>query len=280
MENKRIVITGVSGFLGTHVADLFQSYDCAFLLNTRTPNQSLLARNRLFYSASDLAASLPHPDVIIHLAAHIPYGRFNEPSKAFEEINVGLTERLACAFPQARWVFASSVSVYGQCKEPVVTAATSTQPNSLYALSKLRAEQAISTLNNFAIIRFSSLIGPGMRPISLIPKWIEDAKREKRISVWGNGTRMQNYLDVRDAARLVYLLATNTFKGIVLGIGPREYSNCEVAHTISELVSAEITYTPHADEWGMRYDDRTHHEHIGFKPQFELRETIRQMMES
>jgi UDP-glucose 4-epimerase len=280
MKTKRIVITGASGFLGSHVADLFRSHECAFLRNPQRSVESLHDDQRSFYSVEELASAFPNPDVVIHLAAFIPYGKFNEPSEDFERVNVMLTEQLALAYPEARWVFASSVSVYGNLKSDVLTSASSVQPDGLYAKSKWRAEQIVSRLSNAAVIRFSSIIGKGMKPVSVVPKWIEQAKNEKRITVWGTGTRTQNYLDVRDAAKLVELLVMSDYKGIVLGVAPREHANMEVARVIAEILSAEIVHTPHADDEGVQYDDYATHKRIGFITKFELRETIRHMIES
>ena len=280
MNKSRIVITGASGFLGRHVVDLFRMHECAFLRNPESSFDSFSEGQRNFFSVEELASAFPSADAVLHLAAFIPYGKLNEPSEDFERVNVTLTKNLALAYPEARWVFASSVSVYGSCTDEVITAETNCQPDSLYALSKTRAEQVVAQLKNAAIIRFSSLIGKGMKPVSVVPKWIQQAKNEGRISVWGQGIRTQNYLDVRDAAELVHLLAMNDFQGIVLGVAPREYTNVEVAGFIAELLPAEIVHTPHADDAGVHYDDHSTHNRIGFIPKFELRETIREMIES
>ena len=56
-----------------------------------------------------------HPsfDVIFHLAAFIPYGAMNRPDERFQRVNVDLTNELLTAFPNARFIYASSVAVFG-----------------------------------------------------------------------------------------------------------------------------------------------------------------------
>lgn len=278
MSKSRIIITGASGFLGRHVADLLKHHDCAFLLNPASSMNPTEPGQQVFYSVEDLHKEFPSVDVVVHLAAFIPYGKLDEPSDSFEIINVQLTQRLALAYPEARWVFASSVSVYGQCEDSVITTKTKVMPNTRYAASKWKAEQVVAQLENSIIVRFSSIIGKGMKPISVIPKWIEQARSQKYMSVWGKGARTQNYLDVRDAAALIQILTDDDLKGIVLGVSRQEHSNLAVAQMIAEALPSEIKHTPHADDSGVSYDDHITHERIGFIPKFELRETIRDMI--
>jgi nucleoside-diphosphate-sugar epimerase len=277
MNGKRILITGASGFLGRQLLQLFNENDCVLLLKS-TPQDDLSKRYVWFDNPEELVQSVSAVDVVIHLAAHIPYGNMNESTPLLQSVNVDLTKTLAQAYANARWVFASSVAVYGDSNMEVITAQTVTSPNTAYAHSKWEAEIALSELRDCAIIRFASIIGPGMKPVSMIPKWVEMAKETGTITIWGSGSRMQNYIDVRDAARLVEILAFNNRKGVVLGVAPVEHSNKQVAEVLSDLTRADLIFTQHADEKGLRYDDRETHRILGFIPKFELRDSIRDMI--
>ena len=278
MTKERILITGAAGFLGRHVTMLFREYDCVFLLSPGSKGNSPF-ESLCYHAVDDLIAAITEVDVVIHLAAFIPYGSMNEPSARLQEVNVELTQQLAKAYAGARWVFASSVSVYGNSNEAVISTSIIATPNNPYGQSKLQAEQIVSQLHNAAIVRFSSIIGKGMKPVSMIPKWIEQARKEGRIQIWGKGTRTQNYIDVRDAAALVHLLAFSNWKGIVLGTSPKEYSNAQVAATIASQLPVEIQHTAHADESGAFYEDNVAHQAIGFMPKFDLRESIIDIIE-
>lgn len=278
MKKKRILVTGPNGFLGRHVTMLLREYDCVFLLSPKSKVDGAL-EGRCYHSVDDLIAANAEVDVVIHLAAFIPYGNMNDSSVQLQEVNVELTQELTKAYAGARWVFVSSVSVYGNSNEAVTTSTTTAIPNNPYGQSKLQAEQIVSQLQNAAIIRFSSIIGKGMKPVSMIPKWIEQARAEGRIQIWGKGSRTQNYIDLRDAAALVHLLAFSNWKGTVLGTSLKEYSNAQVAATIASLITVEIEHTAHADERGASYEDSVAHKEIGFIPKFDLRDSIIDIIE-
>ena len=278
MTRKRILITGATGFLGRHVAAFFREYDCVFLLSPGSKGNGYL-EGYCYHLVDDLVDAVTEVDVVIHLAAFIPYGSMNEPSSQLHEVNVELTQHLANAYPTARWVFASSVSVYGTANDAVITTRTVATPDNLYGQSKHEAELIVEQLQNAAIIRFSSIIGKGMKPVSMIPKWIDQARNEKRIGVWGKGTRTQNYLDVRDAATLVHLLALKDWMGVTLGVSPKEYTNAQVAAIIGDVLRAELVHIAHADDRGATYDDTAAHKAIGFIPKFDLHESIIDIIE-
>jgi len=278
MTKRRVLITGGNGFLGRHVAPLFRDSDCVFLMSPGSTGNDHL-EGSCYDSVDDLVLAISSVDVVIHLAAFIPYGSMNEPSSQLHEVNVELTQHLANAYPTARWVFASSVSVYGTANDAVITTRTVATPDNLYGQSKHEAELIVEQLQNAAIIRFSSIIGKGMKPVSMIPKWIDQARNEKRIGVWGKGTRTQNYLDVRDAATLVHLLALKDWMGVTLGVSPKEYTNAQVAAIIGDVLRAELVHIAHADDRGATYDDTAAHKAIGFIPKFDLHESIIDIIE-
>lgn len=192
--------------------------------------------------------------MVMHLAACIPTPA-NAAPEELVPVNVDLVAKLVNAYPDARHVLASTVSVYGV---PVSLPLTlESQPNSpnAYGLSKLDAEKIIRKLQNHAVIRFSSLVGAGMKAGSFIPA-VVSAARTGKIRLLGNGERLQNYLDIGDAA-LMCIRAANINKSfIALGIGERSYSNNEVAGILSKLTGASIIHEGDDPSPSFVYDSR------------------------
>lgn len=275
---KRALITGSGGFLGGYLLSMLRDemYD---VVELRSP-QAFSAESNIFYSIEALRAQHTSFDVIFHLAAFIPYGAMNQPDERLHRVNVDLTNELLTAFPNARFIYASSVAVFGSDAQQPLTMQSAPKNVDLYGLSKTAAEELVRQTRAFAIVRFSSIIGPGMKPVSMIPKMVNQAKTEHRIAVYGDGSRLQNYLDVRDAAQLLTLVAKSTENIMMLGVAPREYSNAQVATIIADLTGASLAFEGTDTAVGFRYDDRTMHQHIGFKTKFGLTETIRDIIAS
>jgi UDP-glucose 4-epimerase len=202
----------------------------------------------------------------------------HQPSDLLTQANISLTEHLASHYPQARWVFSSTVAIYGTNPPRPVTTSALISPDSHYAASKWEAERIIEKLPDRAIIRFSSIIGSGMKPNSLIPIWIQQAQTTRQILIWGKGTRTQNYIDVRDAAKFVHLLALSSWQGVTLGISPDHYTNVEVAGLIGRKMNAQLVHTIAPDEVGALYEDRSTHDTLGFETEFSISDTIEDML--
>jgi nucleoside-diphosphate-sugar epimerase len=277
MHRRKVLITGAHGFLGQHVHKLLAIHECILLVNRLNPERQPPA-DECFTDTNKLLKAHPKFDIIIHLAAHIPYGRMHQPSDLLTQANISLTEHLASHYPQARWVFSSTVAIYGTNPPRPVTTSALISPDSHYAASKWEAERIIEKLPDRAIIRFSSIIGSGMKPNSLIPIWIQQAQTTRQILIWGKGTRTQNYIDVRDAAKFVHLLAQSSWQGVTLGISPDHYTNVEVAGLIGRKMNAQLVHTIAPDEVGALYEDRSTHDTLGFETEFSISDTIEDML--
>lgn len=235
----RLLVSGANGFLAQavkavlphawHVVGLArgtQSRD-AFPMTYHTI-ESLLARETTFDGVMHLAAQVCDP-------ASGPAG--------FLPSNVDLCSTLVQAFPTARHVLASSVSVYGPPGAGAVTIATACRPELPYGRSKLAAECVIGVAPDHAVIRFSSLLGRGMKPQTFVPRIIDDARTRKRITLLGNGERLQNYLDVRDAAAMCLTAMQADGHFVTLGVGSRSWSNREMAEMVASRLGAEIIHS-------------------------------------
>ncbi|HET6430803.1 NAD(P)-dependent oxidoreductase [Dyella sp.] len=234
---QRALITGANGFLAqTLLAALPADYQ-AFALVRAQPAAHTRAI-RTFDSLDVLIRETPAVDVVFHLAACIPPDH-DKPNAELLRSNVDLVSRLVQAYPEARHVYASSVAVYGTPASLPVALDAAPIGASRYGLAKLAGECVARQAASHAAIRFASIIGTGMRPGSFIPAAVAGAKAG-RIMLRGDGTRLQNYVDVGDAAHMCLLAASMPGSFVGHGIGERSHSNLEVAKLLADLTGASV----------------------------------------
>ena len=237
----RLLVTGANGFLGQALKALLpKTWDVVGLARGTCGTQSPDAFPITYFTLDSLLANENTFDGVMHLAAQI-----REPATGpagFLPSNVDLCSRLVQAFPKARHVLASSVSVYGPPVAGAITVATPCYPDQPYGRSKLAAEFLIGISQDHAVIRFSSLLGAGMNAQTFIPRIIADARTHKRITLHGGGERQQNYLDVRDAAAMCLTAMQMSGNFVTLGVGSRSWSNREMAEMVASRLEAEIVH--------------------------------------
>lgn len=279
MLNNELLITGANGFLARAVVRQMYN-DCQMYSNWRLaalirPGTSAPSHFHIVHEAVDsLVSDLKRVGVVMHLAACIPSLQNVAPPELIP-VNVDLVEKLVQAYPDARHVLASSVSIYGvPVTLPLTIKSSPCQPNA-YGISKLAAERIVCRMPQHAVIRFSSLIGVGMKAGSFIPT-VVSAARTGKVRLLGNGERLQNYLDINDAA-LMCLRAIHSKRSFVaLGIGKRSYSNNEVADILTELTGASIVRDgdDHSPSYVYEFRDAMD---LG-KRHVSLKETLREMV--
>lgn len=234
---RNVLITGANGFLARALAKQIPSdWRAHALVRPGGANAS-----PVFPSVHDSLASLlasEDVDTVIHLAARIPDKANPEPDD-LRRVNVELVEHLLDRYPAARHVHASSVSVYGTPVSLPLTVASPPNEPGPYGLSKLEAERLIAATNRHAILRFSSLIGVGMKTGSFVPAAVAGARRGA-IRILGDGRRLQDYLDIDDAAAMCLQAATSEDSFTALAVSGNSHSNLEVARILSELTGAGI----------------------------------------
>lgn len=237
MRRDVLLITGANGFLARAVVrQMYSDWQLAALVR---PGSSVPPHFHTAHeSVEALIADLDHVDVVMHLAACIPSPLDSAPPELIP-VNIDLVATLVKKYPFARHVLASSVSVFGVPDSlPLSIDSPQHQPNA-YGRSKLAAESLVRQMPKHAVIRFTSLIGNGMKTGSFIPT-IVAAARAGEIRLLGNGERLQNYLDIDDAALMCLRAATSKKSFIALGTGERSYSNNEVAGILANLTGASI----------------------------------------
>ena len=236
----KILITGIYGFLGSHLAEkIGRKHTVIGLYNTE--KEVGLSENITCFSQLDSIDIVP--DLIIMCHAAVSSGGINADKDRLFQTNVDFTKQITEKFPSARSIYISSVSVYGNSTE-IIDEQSVLNPESDYALSKILGEKEARQNPNAVIVRFSSLYGNGMKENTLIPNYCNQALDTKLIQVWGNGSRFQNYIHVDDAISLIEKVIECQSKIYfpLLGVSSKEYSNKETAKIISRLTNSVIDY--------------------------------------
>jgi len=236
MENKRILITGGAGFIGSNLAHhLSQRNEVIVLDDLSTGKMANLDGAKVRFIEGDIRTvpSIPEVDFVLHLAAYISVpGSVLEPEKN-DSINILGTQNIlamAKASGVKKLVFASSAAVYGDVAEtelPVVEDRP-LMPASPYAGSKMTAEDYCLTYNEMfglrtTVLRMFNVYGPRQDPNSqyaaVIPAFIRRAIKGQRPIIYGDGTQTRDFIYVGDVARAFELAAlTNKSDGQVINI--------------------------------------------------------------
>lgn len=129
-------------------------------------------------------------------------------------------------------VFISSTEVYG-CHDVQINEDSGFNIPKVYGLSKIANEFLIKSLESYIIIRPTYLYGDDMNKNSLLPFWINKAKKDKVITIYGDGSRKQDYLHINDFVDLCWKV-TNTERtnDIIVAATGKSLSNFEVAQFI------------------------------------------------
>ena len=173
----RIVLTGATGFIGCQLAQILAGLGHDLVATGRATSAVESGRVERLEKAGvrvevgslldpGFAATLAkNCEIVIHLAAAQHEG--NVPDSYFRDINVSGTRHLleaAIAAGARRFVYGSTIGVYGSASEQELTETSATRPENIYAVTKLEAEQLVSAHSSqieTCIGRISETYGPG-----------------------------------------------------------------------------------------------------------------------
>ena len=212
----RVLVTGAAGFSGRTVARHLVAAGCEVIAHRRsTPLPDDLAASPAVTDwPGDLAelGALPAGlDAVVHAAAtSTPTGRADAvPAEVLIRDNALASARLVAAARQAgveRFVYLSSLSVYGSVRERSLDAGTPIRDPDPYGVSKLMGESvlAASGIPGLAI-RLPAVIGPGADrnwPVQVVGR----IRRGETVRVYNADAPFNNVVHVDDLAGWVTAL--------------------------------------------------------------------------
>lgn len=297
----KILVTGGAGFIGSN----FVYYEL-----DNYPNDEVICLDKLTYVGNletlEVAMNNPKfkfvkgdiadrdfvdelfasekPDVVVNFAAESHVDRSIENPEIFLQTNVIGTSVLmdACRkYGNIRYHQVSTDEVYGDLPldrpDLFFTETTPLHTSSPYSASKASADLLVQAYYRtyklpVTISRCSNNYGPYHFPEKLIPLMIANALNDKKLSVYGKGENVRDWLYVEDHCSAIDLIIRKGKIGEVYNIGGHnERTNLEVVKTIikelgkSEALIEFVTDRPGHDR---RYaiDPTKIHNELGWLP--------------
>ena len=210
----RILITGITGFIGSHLArhlrDVSDIEVQGLAAHAEPPTHlGVPVINADVTDADDLARIIEReqPDVIVHLAGLSHVGESWKRPGDYLQVNFCGTRNLVHAARGRKVIFASSAEVYGNVPEDEqpIREERAPDPRSPYAMTKACAEE-VALDHGAVVVRSFNTIGPGQARHFALPSFasqlaaIQRGEQEAVIRV-GDLSPRRDFLHVTDAVR-------------------------------------------------------------------------------
>ena len=255
--NKRVVVTGGAGFLGSFVVQQLREKGCRNIVVPRSRDYNLVQMEavRRLYSES-------RPDIVIHLAARVGGIGANQsnPGRFFYDNLMMGTQLIEVGREQGleKFIAIGTICAYPKFapvpfKEDDIWTGYPEETNAPYGLAKkmmlvqsqaYRQQYAFNSIVLFPV----NLYGPGdnfdLETSHVIPALVRKCAEAQEagaseIILWGDGTPTREFLYVEDAAEGILLAAEQYNDSRPLNLGTGEEITIR---KLASLVAEEVGY--------------------------------------
>src|SRR5436853_2069474 len=292
----RVLVTGGSGFIGSHVLDVLEARGHTPVNFDRIPSphhNGTLAT--VLGDATDpaaLADAMDGCDAVIHLAAMADVNDVQADPEGAETANARATLAVLEAARRVgvkRVVYGSTIWVYSDVPETAVCEETRLSPPAhLYTATKLAGElycRSYAELYGveYTVLRFGIPYGPRARDATVLAAFTKKALAGEPLTVAGSGDQTRRFVYVEDLADAVERALRPEAANRVYNLaGNEDTTILEIAQSVQRLVGdVEIVHTEArtGDFGGKEVSNRRALGDLGWEPATPFREGARRYVE-
>jgi len=265
MQDKKVLVTGGAGFIGSHLVErlslhnevtVFDDLSTGSLRNLEAAKEEVRLHRASILQPKQLAKALEGRDLVYHLAAKTSVPESTEKPEEYWRTNVEGTLNVLKTSVDAgvkRVVFISSAAVYGSSEVVPKVETMRPEPASPYATTKMVGEFAceeISQLKSMetVVLRLFNSYGPRQDPnapyAGVVAKFCSAVAAGRGVEIYGDGDQTRDFLYAADAAEAMELAGERPVAGQVFNIGSGSATTvAEVARLLSEVTANPVKAT-------------------------------------
>jgi len=275
----KILITGVSGFLGNHLLDYLSENKTldrrklCFLTSKNIDGYHCVLHNDYTYDSS----VLPPIDTVIHLGAFCPKTR-EEANDIQKNVNtVNTCAYLVGHLPNIpkKIVYISTISVYGKklINYPsYINEETEVSPDLLYGYAKLIGEKIFEEYCrknsiDLCILRLGVSYGGNdtLFRSGTIPTIVKAIVNRKELKLYNNGSSLKHFIHTYDISRIILEAAIKNVNGIINVVDSKGITILQIVKIMEELSkrTAKLNFIENNSNNDTLFDNRTMIDNFG-----------------
>ncbi len=253
-KSMKILVTGGSGFIGSHVVDILLKNNHEVLIYDLEPPRYNQKCENIIADVNDLSKLTEATkgfDIIYHMAAEANVNRFfDNPVVSNKNTSDSTLTVLECARKNniGRVLLSSTEWIYGTAEgseNGVITEETpyAQNPDHLYTSSKIAAEMFCKNYKtlygvNYTIMRYGIPFGERARPETVTPIFINKILKNGEITIHGDGSQIRQFIYVKDLAEGNFACMKPEGENQIFNINGREkISVIDIVKTLEEILN-------------------------------------------
>ena len=216
MSKLNVAVIGANGFIGRHLAELLSTDpNISLSLFGRSSHSSFKNYHRIDLNDKHfISEHFKNIDYVFYLASEtIPATSWDNPLFEIEKNLVPFINFLDCISKigvKKVGFLSSAGTIYGESNS-AMDEASNKHPFSPYGITKLSMENFLNYFHHhnglsYDVFRVSNVYGEGQntaKGLGLINTLMENIIKEKRITIFGDGGNIRNYIYVKDVAGIL-----------------------------------------------------------------------------
>ena len=263
MKDKKVIVTGGAGFIGSNLARFLSKENKTIVVDDLSTGnidnvKDLVEKKQIKFIKGSitelefLKKEFKDADFVFHQAAIPSVPRSIKDPVLSNMVNINGTLNVLIAANEnnvKKVVYASSSSVYGDTPTLPKKEEMNPSPLSPYAVSKLAGEyycQVFSNVYNLPTVslRYFNVYGPRQDPSSeyaaVIPKFIKRIIEDKQPVIFGDGEQTRDFSYIDDVVNANILAAESKASGVFNIAGGKRITIKALAETIMKIIGKKL----------------------------------------